>query len=296
MRTALQNDGMFALSTIVIEHNHGWSPTISRQFRSSKSIGTDVKMRLELNDQAGIPPSRSFKSLVVERGRFDKISFTEKDVRNFLEKTRKLRLREGDAKAMVRNFCRMQSKNVSFFYVMDLNEYHRIRNLCWVDARSRATYEYFGDVVTFDTIYLTNRYEMPFAPFVGVNHNGHSVFLGCGLLSNEDVETFVWLFEAWLECMGSCALKAIITDQCKAMGKAIEIVFPNARHRWDEFEAGWTEMMEKYELHDNEWLSGLYDERHRWVLVYVKDNFWAGMSTTQCSENVIAFSDGYVRF
>jgi hypothetical protein len=40
--------------------------------------------------------------------------------------------------------------------------------------------------VTFDTTYLTNKYHMPFAPFVSVNHHGESVLLGCGLLSNED--------------------------------------------------------------------------------------------------------------
>jgi hypothetical protein len=28
------------------------------------------------------------------------------------------------------------------------------------------------------TTYLTNRYDMPFAPFVGVNHHGQSILLG----------------------------------------------------------------------------------------------------------------------
>ena len=53
-------------------------------------------------------------------------------------------------------------------------------------------------------------------------------------------------------------------------------------------------MIEKYDLHDNEWLAGLYEEKNRWVPVYVKDTFWAGMSSTQRSESVNAFFDGYV--
>jgi len=48
----------------------------------------------------------------------------------------------------------------------------------------------FGDVVSFDTTYLTNKYDMRFAPFVGVNHHGQSILLGCGLLSLEDTSTF----------------------------------------------------------------------------------------------------------
>ena len=53
-------------------------------------------------------------------------------------------------------------------------------------ARSRVEYECFGDIVTFDTGYLTNRYNMSFAPFAGVNHHGHSILLGYILSSNED--------------------------------------------------------------------------------------------------------------
>lgn len=90
---------------------------------------------------------------------------------------------------------------------------------------------------------------------------------------------------------------AIITDQDKAMKKAIEIVFPNTRHRWyiwhilnkileklkgyneyedisihmmevvydswtkEEFEENWGHFIEMYKLENNEWLLGLFDER-----------------------------------
>jgi zinc finger SWIM domain-containing protein 3 len=56
----------------------------------------------------------------------------------------------------------------------------------------------------------------------------------------------------------------------------------------------WGNMIEHYKLHDNEWLKGLFDERHRWVPVYVKETFWAGMSTTQRSESIDSYFDGYV--
>lgn len=42
----------------------------------------------------------------------------------------------------------------------------RIKNLFWADAISRAAYEKFSDVVTFDATYLTNKYDMPFAPIM----------------------------------------------------------------------------------------------------------------------------------
>ena len=73
---------------------------------------------------------------------------------------------------------------------------------------------------------------MLFAPFVGVNHHGHLILFGCGLISKKDTETFVWLLSKWLKCMDECAPHGIITDQDRVMINAIQIVFPNTRHRW----------------------------------------------------------------
>ncbi|CAA2963280.1 Hypothetical predicted protein [Olea europaea subsp. europaea] len=121
----------------------------------------------------------------------------------------------------------------------------------------------------------------------------------------------------------------IITDQDRAMQNAIEIVFPNTKHRcclWhilkklpekfrynvdkvsiiqsihelvydsqfiEQFEDWWRAMIDMYVLHDNDWLTGLYESRC-WVPCYFKTTFWAGMSTTQRSESMNAFFDGYV--
>ncbi|XP_073154067.1 protein FAR-RED IMPAIRED RESPONSE 1-like [Henckelia pumila] len=258
------------------------------------------------------------------------MTFIEKDCRNYIDKVRKLRLGEGDAAAIQAYFSKMQSLCPVFFFSLDLDDDGRLKNVFWADNRSRQTYKEFGDVVTFDTTYLTNKYDMPFAPFIGVNHHGQSTLLGCGILSNEDTETFVWLFRIWLECMEFQTPQGIITDQDKAMQNAIEIVFPNTKHRWclwhilkklpekfgyhsqkasilwfvhelvyesqsaDEFEQGWVSMLDMYELQNNDWLIGLYRERLRWVPCFFKTSFWAGMSTTQRSEGINAFFDGYV--
>lgn len=80
--------------------------------------------------------------------------------------------------------------------------------------------------------YLTNKYGMPFAPFVGVNYHGQTILLGCGLISNEDTNTFIWLFNSWLTCMLGKAPTTIIIDQDKVMQNANKIMFQLARHWW----------------------------------------------------------------
>ncbi|XP_062158806.1 protein FAR1-RELATED SEQUENCE 4-like [Alnus glutinosa] len=284
----LCGDGTWFLSKVELTHNHSLSPGKARFFRSNKIINDAAKRRLELNDRAGIRLSKNFNSLVVESGGFESLSFGERDCRNYINKAKELRLGKGGAQALCDYFRRMQKQNSGFYFMIDMDDDCRLRNVFWADARSRAAYDFFGDVITFDTTYLTNSYDMPFAPFVGVNHHGQSILLGAGLISSEDTDTFVWLFKCWLECMNGQAPKAIITDQDRAMKNAIAIVFP------EKYEENWKDLLEKYNLHDNAWLNGLYREKTFWVPAYMKDTFWAGMNTTQRSESMNAFFDGYV--
>jgi hypothetical protein len=116
-------------------------------------------------DKAGVRLSKIYKALVEEAGGYENIPFREKDCRNYINKVRNELLGEGDVEALRNYLMRMQEKNDHFFYVMDLDEESRLRNVFWADARSKAAYEPFGDVIIFDTTYLINKYKMPFAPF-----------------------------------------------------------------------------------------------------------------------------------
>ncbi|RYR18616.1 hypothetical protein Ahy_B03g063236 [Arachis hypogaea] len=51
----------------------------------------------------------------------------------------------------------MKEKNQNFFAELNFEADHSIKNAFWADARSRAAYEYFGNVVSFDTTYNSNR-------------------------------------------------------------------------------------------------------------------------------------------
>ncbi|GFY92815.1 FAR1-related sequence 6 [Actinidia rufa] len=227
-------DGKWRLNKVILEHNHVNSPGKSRFYKSYRVLDEHVKRKLELNDKAGIKLHKTYDSLQIEAGGHENLPFLRKDCRNHLDKMRRQLLVEGDAEAMHKYFMKMKADNSDFFFAMDLDDEGRLRNVFWADARSRAACKEFGDVVTFDTTYLVNKYDMPFAPFVGVNHHV------------------------------------------------------------DEFEDTWDLFIKKYELETNEWLHGLYLERNRWVLAFVKDVFWAGMSSTQRSESMNSYFDGYI--
>ncbi|KAL2933133.1 Protein FAR1-RELATED SEQUENCE 8 [Bienertia sinuspersici] len=89
----------------------------------------------------------------------------------------------------------------------------------------------FNDVVCFDTTYLTNQYELPFANFIGVNHHGQIILLRCALISYETTETFEWVFRTWVHCMRGIAPGGILTNQVAAMRNALRSTMHETSHQ-----------------------------------------------------------------
>ncbi|RYR09651.1 hypothetical protein Ahy_B05g078035 isoform H [Arachis hypogaea] len=218
--------------------------------KQHRELSMFVRRTIETHEEAGIRPSKTYQSFVAAAGSHCELGFIEKDVRNYI--TRKVRniFEEDDAKKFGKYLVRMKEKNQNFFFELNLEGDHCIKHVFWADARSRATFDYFGDVVSFDTTYNTNRYNLVLGSFVGVNHHGQSTLLGCALMKNEDIQSFKWLFECWLRCMGGKAPKGILTDQCTSIKRAIELCMPTTIHR------NWNDFLTKYGLGGNKWLSG----------------------------------------
>ncbi|KAF8391359.1 hypothetical protein HHK36_023663 [Tetracentron sinense] len=62
----------------------------------------------------------------------------------------------------------------------------------------------------------------------------------------------------------------------------------------DDFKRDWKSLLEKYSLSDNEWIKSLYEERKHWIPAYMKETFFAGMSTSGRSESINSLFKGYV--
>ena len=71
----------------------------------------------------------------------------------------------------------------------------------------------------------------PLVPFVGVNHHRSTVIFGCGIISHENIESYVWLLSTFSEAMIQKYPISMITDGDLAMQRAIRLVWPNSSHR-----------------------------------------------------------------
>ncbi|RYR64706.1 hypothetical protein Ahy_A03g010770 [Arachis hypogaea] len=227
------------------------------------------------------------KALADEAGGRSNLKFLEKDVRNYISGKLRINGDDTDAQEMLDYFTRMKEQNPNFFYDICLYSDNSLKHAFWADARSRAAYEYFGDVVSFDTTYKLNKYEMPVAAFVGVNHHGRSCLFGCALLGNEETESFEWLMQTFIKYKLG---KLSRYEEIKATMHGI--IWES--HSRESFESSWYDFIEEYTLHDNNWLNDIYHIRNIWVPVFLEHEFWAGMRSTQRSESMHSFFDKYL--
>ncbi|XP_059662950.1 protein FAR-RED ELONGATED HYPOCOTYL 3 isoform X2 [Cornus florida] len=309
MHVKRRPDGKWIIHRFEKEHNHELLPAQAVSEQTRKMYAAMARQFAEYKSVVGL----------------------KNDSKNPFDKGRNLGLEVGEAKILLEFFMQMQSVNSNFFYAIDLSEDQHLKNLFWVDAKSRHDYVNFNDVVSFDTTYVRNKYRMPLALFIGVNQHYQFMLLGCALVSDESTATFSWVMQTWLKAMGGQAPKVIITDQDKAMKSVISEVFPSSHHfyflwhvlgkaseilspvikqhenfmaklekciHWSwtdqEFEKRWRKLVDRFELKENEWIQSLYEDRIQWVPTYMRDAFLAGMSTVQRSESMNSFFDKYV--
>jgi hypothetical protein len=128
-------------------------------------------------------------------------------------------------------FTKKKAEDPRFYSSYELDSDNRVHSVFWADAKARTYYETCGDCLSFDTTFLTNKYNLPFAPIVGVSPHGNTYLFGCALIGNERAVSFKWVFTEFLAAVGGKHPQTIITDQDAAMQKAIEKIFPNTIHR-----------------------------------------------------------------
>ncbi|XP_074313579.1 protein FAR-RED IMPAIRED RESPONSE 1-like [Silene latifolia] len=126
----------------------------------------------------------------------------------------------------------MTETRIGFYFDYDLDDDGSLRRAIWADGTARDNYKNFGDAVSFDPTYSTNKYSIVFTPFTGVDHHKRSVTFCGALIAREDYESFNWVFSRFLQAMGGKEPEYIITDQDPGIIKSVALVFKTARHRF----------------------------------------------------------------
>ncbi|XP_057770848.1 protein FAR1-RELATED SEQUENCE 5-like [Salvia miltiorrhiza] len=322
LRVARRRNQPWKVSSWYREHNHELFPSgQSYLLRSARSVSKCKKLLIEAMNSAGIGISRACAFIEKESGGPQNCGFTRKDAYNHINGLKmKTKVENGDVNSLIQYFSKMSNSEAFFYFDFQVDDEGRLMNFFFRDSRSSLDYDYFGDVLSVDSTYRTNRYKLVCVPFVGVNHHLKNVMFGIGFLSDETTRSYEWLLSTFLKSMHSKQPDIIFTDQCQSLMNAIDFVFPSASHRlcqwhinqnapshfgklngnsffkkaWfhcmngcdteDEFEVTWMCMIDEYRLEENRWFNTMYGLKKSWSSVFTNQRFCAGLHATSRSE------------
>jgi hypothetical protein len=92
--------------------------------------------------------------------------------------------------------------NHAIYYDYVVDDKGRLVHVFWADPTCRKNFSHFEDLLSFNSTYNTNHYNMIFMSFTGVNHHKSCVLFGVALLINETTKAYTWLFHTFLRAMG----------------------------------------------------------------------------------------------
>lgn len=331
MHVKKRPEGVWVVHSFVKEHNHELLPALAYHFRIHRNVKLAEKSNIDILHAVSERTRKMYVEMSKQSGEFRNFEFWKNDAVLQFAPGLRLSLDVGDGEFIMEYFKHVKKNSPNFFYAIDLNEDNCLRNLFWVDAKSRSDYTSFSDVVSLESCYIKNNDKMPFVPIVGVNNHLQPILLGCALVADESKATFAWLLKTWLTAMGGLAPKVIVTDHDQSIAAVVEQVFPNTRHcfalhsilekmshilvrviqchpeflqkfykcifkSWTEgdFDMRWWKMTGQFELQENEWIRSMYIHRKKWVPMYMRDILFSGMCPTQRSESMSSFLDRFI--
>ncbi|KAF8689918.1 hypothetical protein HU200_041551 [Digitaria exilis] len=313
---------------VVIKHNPDMNVWYVHKYVDKHNhvmARSNEKKEILAYQTAGLRKYQIMDVLEQQYGGPHNVGHVTKDLYNFSYLSRKAKIADGDANAVLQFLKQKQLEDPDFFFEYQTSSEGRLLNMFWCDGQSRLDYQAFGDLVIFDSTYRTIRYRMPFVPFVGLNHHRSTTIFACAIVSHETVESYEWLLRTLLGAMYNKEPRSIITDGDRAMRKAIRAVLPNTDHRlcgWhiernaarflhysmipgfrnliymrvtpQTFESMWKSFLKKHNRTGKRrrrrkylrWLTKMYIIRRLWAASFLKDKYFLGAKSNQRSESL----------
>nr|GEU60933.1 protein FAR1-related sequence 5-like [Tanacetum cinerariifolium] len=166
------------------------------------------------------------------------------------------------------------------------------------DEVSKYNYREFGNIVSLDATFKTNKYNMVFVSFTAIDNHKKCVTVAAGLLKNETTKSYICIGYACGTSPKSFLLSLLffflhiyakIYDETDFKEKLNKIVW-NLYIGPEEFEYKWGKLMEEFNLENHKWLTKMFNIRSTWIPAYFTDSSLCGlMRTNPESENLFFF-------
>jgi len=180
---SVSKEGIWKVQKVILDDNHYLaSPNKLHKLKSQRRFREADRMLIGQIREAGMKPSQVYEFMKEFYGEADNVPLSRMDCNNAIGRERKKYLESNDAQTLLEYLKNKQIEDPTFVYAVEIDEEDgRIANFFWADGQSILDYACFSDAVSFDTIFQTNKFEMPFAPILGTNHHKQTIIFGAAL-------------------------------------------------------------------------------------------------------------------
>ncbi|XP_019176456.1 PREDICTED: protein FAR1-RELATED SEQUENCE 5-like [Ipomoea nil] len=238
-----RDKGGYKVHAIELRHTHCLCSDAGKPFlKINRQLDIGHKIFLAHCAKANIGPTKAFRLFKEMVGSFTDIGATCIEFCNF-RRDLLAYIAETDAQMVIEDMFKRKEDNPDFYFDFDIDEDAQLTRLFWADAQSRRNYACFGDVVSFNATYSTNRYISLFLYIEynrycvctqcnkGVDNHKRCITFGAGLIAKEDVESYEWLLTKFNTAM-EYAPRCTTTDQDPALKIVVPQTMPTTRHRF----------------------------------------------------------------
>ncbi|XP_074356118.1 protein FAR1-RELATED SEQUENCE 5-like [Apium graveolens] len=205
-------DNKYFIKSFIKMHNHPLARETGWQFlKANREMNISLTTIWFDASKVNIGVSKRFYFATKMAGGFGNVGANLHDFRNFSRDVKSF-VGERDGQMIIDKFKVIQETSESFYFAYEVDSDGHLTKLFWADTIGRRNFELYGDAVSFDT----NKYNMIFAPFTGVDKHDKCVTFSACLFSHENIEDYTWACDHFVKAMGRNPV-VILTDQCPAV-------------------------------------------------------------------------------
>ncbi|RAL54253.1 hypothetical protein DM860_001381 [Cuscuta australis] len=116
-----------------------------------------ISNRVDCKARANIGPMKSYRLFKESVGGFNNVGATAIDFKNF-KRDLKAYIAGVDAQMLIDKLFRKKQTCSAFHFDYDVDESDQLTKVFWCDPIAKKNYAMFGDVISFDATFNTNRY------------------------------------------------------------------------------------------------------------------------------------------
>ncbi|XP_074277443.1 protein FAR1-RELATED SEQUENCE 5-like [Silene latifolia] len=166
---------LFVVDQFHAAHNHLLCPLKYKEFQNkSRHLNLHQKQTIIDNCKVNIGPTTTFRSYKEYVDGYQNVGACLTDFKNFGREV-KCFIGQRDAQMFINQLEVLSETRPGFYFAYEVDANKCLVRVIWADAEARRNYSLYGEVMTFDPTYSTNRYDMKFCPFIGVDHHKKSV-------------------------------------------------------------------------------------------------------------------------